>query len=348
MYAQLGHTLQAIKSRAVFQRRDISATPMADVLRHMKRPVFSGAENIEETAVSFYLSNHGFHLIESAVQATALMPDAMAALAEQHVRSTSAMSLRMFHYLITICAEEMPLGAARNEGLFDFVESTTSADASKWLRQLLSGGGGHGWRGALTPKAVGSATLWECCKALEMGFRFGQWSYGCGGLPWAQIAEVATEVVKGSNSLELMVDKAFTLCHNNGAIFNKGHQFTTYRSDFYAILDIQASGQMPAAVHSRVGVNGFCSPSVMRLHKSFAEIFPAEFHLPYDPSKVKSMEAVRMQKTAALAQKAKAFLGAGGGWGGGGALAPAGPPKRPCDDLFTLEDIASLTGTKVR
>jgi hypothetical protein len=345
MYAQLGHTLAAIKSRIVFQKRDISATPMVSFLKHIKASSIKGQSNIEEAAIGFYLSNHGFHLLEAQNIAGGSLTTEHASLAERHVAYTSEMSLRMFHYLITISAEEARFGQARNEGLFDFVESTTSADGAKWLKKVMGGElRGAGLLGDAS--SVGAASLGDCIKALEMAFRFAQWSHGFGGLPWAQIAETAGEVVRGTNSLELMIDKAFTLCHNNGAIFNKGHQFTTYRGDFYSILDIQASGQIPAAVHSKIKVGGFGSKSVQELHQLYARSFPEVFHAAYDPSLVKSMEKVRAAKAAAAQAKANAFISAGGGWGGGAVAQPSGPPKRPCDDIFTLDDLDSLSGSK--
>lgn len=341
MYAQLGHSLHSLKSRAVFQKRDISATPMAAFFESQKRSSVKGSLDIHESTVLFYLSNHGFHLIEGAHASGASMPQEMAGLAEDHVKLTSALGLRMFYYLLTISAEEAQHGTARNEGLFDFVESATSSDAAKWLRKIMSRklAGGHCMGGA---GDVGKATLGECCKAMEMCFRFAQWTPGFGGLPWAQIAETVGEVVRGTNSLELMVDKAFTLCHNNGAIFNKGHQFTHYAPDFYTILDIQASGQIPAAIKAQVGAPGMSSPKARALHRSFAEFFSQEFNPPYDPSKVKSMQAARDKKAKAAQAKALAFTSSGGGWGG--APAPAAPPKRACDDLLSADDLNLITG----
>lgn len=341
MYAQLGNTIQSIKSRAVFQRRDISCTPMAGFLAGMNKSSVKGQVNIEEAAVGFYLSNHGFHLIESTYSPGVPLPPAAAALAERHATFTSGMALRMLHYLLVISAQEMQFGSARNEGLYDFVETSTSPSAAEWLRRVL----GRKTQGGLGSESdVGTATLGACCKAMEMGFRFAQWSGGFGGLPWAQIAETAGEVIRGANSLELMVDKAFTLCHNNGAIFNKGHQFTHYASDFYTILDIQASGQIPAAVSAGVKCPGMAATAVKATHAAYASLFPEEFNTSYDPGQVKSMQAVRDQKMKAAKAKAVAFLGAGGGWGG--APAPSGPPKRACDDLFSLEDLSAITSEK--
>lgn len=345
MYGALSQTIGAIKSRAVFQRRDISATPMGEFLAKMNSSSIKGQENIEEAAVSFYLSNHGFHLIEAQYGQSEILPKDVQERCLRHVEHTSKMALRMFFYILVISAEEAHFGEARNDRFHDFVESSTSKDAAAWLQKVMGSklrGSGH--LGA--PADVGAATLGECVKALELCFRFAQWHHGFGGLPWAQITETAGEVVRGTNSLELMVDKAFTLCHNNGAIFNKGHQFTTYRSEFYTILDIQASGQIPAAIHSKVNVTGFAGASVKAMHQDFEAMFPQEFTMKYDPSKVKSMEQVRAKKTAAAAAKAHAYISGGGGFGGGAAPMGSAPPKRACDDLFTMDDLDAINAPK--
>lgn len=341
MYADLSNTVSSVRSRAVFQHRDMSNVPMAEFLAAMAATTIKGQENIEAAAISFYLSNHGFHLIEAANAPTEALSPLHAKLAQDHVALTSRMGMRMLFYILTISAEEAPFELERKPNFFDFVESATSPDASKWLKAIMDRSGRAG--GMLgTAKTCGNATLGQCVKALELCFRFGKWNYGFGSLPWAIVAETAGEVIRGTNSLELMVDKAFTLCHNNGAIFNKGHQFTTYRQDFYAILDIQASGQIPSAIAAGIKSSGFDSPAVKAIHQKYAKAFPEEFNKKYDPSLIKSMEAVRAKKDAALKQKTQAFLGVSGGGAAPGI--PAGPPRRACDDLFSADDLSLITG----
>lgn len=335
MYASMSQTIESIKARAVFQKRDLSAAPMTEIAKKMKQfaSKHGTARNVEEEATLFYLSSHGFHCLEASVTPTEELTPQKAQLAEQHVQRMNLMGLRMFYYILVISAEEMQFGQARNEGLFDFVESNTSAGAAKWLKGVMERGSGRDFF-----KNTEGLTLGECVQALEMGFRFARWSPGFGGLPWAQIAETAGEVIRGSNSLELMVDKAFTLCHNNGAIFNKGHYYSHYDQRFYQLLDIQASGQIPGAIHSKMSLPGVSSAAARELHAQFAKVFPEEFNTAYDASRVKSMESVRQAKQAAASKKASAFLASGGGWGGGSAAPePKGPPPRPCDNLLDLE-----------
>ena len=338
MYAGTPGTLEWIKHRAVFQRKDFSSVPMSNIAK-IAAQYDKEHSNIDEQAALFYLSSHIFHLIESASGGPSCqLSKAHADFVTEHVKRLNELSIRMFSYLCIVSAEEACFGEARNDGLWDFVESSTSADASKWLSQLFNRKTHGGYL-----SGTGSATAGECLKAVEMGFRFGRWSPGFGGLPWAQITQAASEVVYGSSSMELCIDKAFTLCHNNGAIFNKGHVFGHYSGSFYTLLDIQASGQVPAAISSGHPIEALKHPSVKKLHALGKTLFPQEFSVLYDPSKVKSMEALRKAKEAAAHKKAVAFIASGGGGGSGGAFnQPAQPPKRACDNLLTLDELESI------
>lgn len=347
MYAESLTGLSSVKGRPVFQKRDMSGAPMANFLEVLADFDKKNKQaSIQEETALFYLSNHGFHAIETKAQNGGALSPGQLRLASEHATRVTQMSLRMLCYLMVISAEEMGFGEPRNDRLYDFVESTTSADAAKWLKSVMERGGGRS--GPLGSKAsVGKATLGECAKALEMGFRFARWSPGFGGLPWAQIAATAGEAIRGDTSLELMIDHAFTLCHNNGAIFNKGHQYSHYPSDYYHLLDIQASGQMPAAIEAGQRVSGLQSASVKALHEQFKkELGDLKGYMEsaYDASLVKSKEAARKKKEAAAAKAAAAFLSAGGGWGAAGAQQPSGPPPRACDNLFTIDDFNNVHG----
>lgn len=330
MYAGSPGTIESAKSRPVFQRKRFADGKMSDIAKVIDRHD-GGRDAIDEQAALFYLSGHIFHLIESEAGRAGgdLAPDRKA-FVEGHVKRINQLSVKMFGYLCVISAEEACFGEARNDGLWDFIESNTSADAAKWIKGLFSRDRSSGFFAK-----TGSATVGECLKALEMGFRFGRWSPGFGGLPWAEIAQTALEAAEGVSSLELCVDKAFSLCHNNGAIFNKSHMFGHYSGSFYDLLDIQASGQLPGAIGKKVAVEGLRGAAVKELFEQGKRMFPEEFSQGYDPKKVKSMAEVRQAKEQALAKKAHAHFASA-------AAAPAGPPKRPCDDLITLEDLEGI------
>ncbi len=332
MYAGSPGTLDWAKKRPVFQRRNFASTKMSDIAKIIAKHDKEHAP-IDEQAALFYLSSHIFHLIEGAAASSAgqIHPDHLD-FVEEHIQRLNKLGVRMFSYLCVISAEEACFGRARNDGIWDFIESSTSADAAKWIREIVTGRKGSGYF-----SGTGAATIGECLKAVEMMFRFAQWTPGFGGLPWAQITQTAQEAAEGVSSLELCVDKAFTLCHNNGAIFNKHHVFGHYSGSFYHLLDIQASGQIPGAIAAGIAVDGLKAASVKALCKRGKELFPEEFAKKYEPSKVKSMEAVREAKEKALAKKAAAFFSSASA-----APAPTSPPKRPCDDLITLDQLQDI------
>lgn len=78
----------------------------------------------------------------------------------------------------------------------------------------------------------------------------GSFQNGYGGPAWANVARVLVEMVTGKISMEMMVDQAYSLAHNNGPIFNKGMLYKGYTDEFIKILDVQNSGQLPELVLS--------------------------------------------------------------------------------------------------
>ena len=341
MYAGSNNSIEWAKNRPVFARRNFSDRKMKEISK-LFDPLLKESNNIDEHAALYYLSSHTFHLIESQAQSPASpLGLEQSKFTEEHISRLNKLSLRMFAYLCIISAEEACFGEARNDSLWDFIETSTSPDAGKWVKNLVDRSGGYSSRGNYF-SGCGEATVGECLKAVEMVFRFARWSPGFGGLPWAQITQTAIEICSGINSLELGVDKAFTLCHNNGAIFNKGHIFSHYSGGFYRLLDIQASGQIPAAIHSKVSVEGLKHASVRALFEEGKKMFPAEFSAGYDESRVKNMESVRRAKEQAAAKKAASFISGGGGWGQAGQNAAPQPPKRACDDIVTLDDLENI------
>ena len=334
MYANITGSISQIKNRPVFLKKDFSQLPLEHVNNISKK--YKSKDNIDAWAAEFYLSNHIFHLIEGRFGQDAPLPKEYMEIVNRHVSRINELGIKMFLYLVIISAEEACFGEARNSGLWDFVSNSSSPAAAEYLKTLFNKSSGVG---LLSSK--NNVLLGDALKAIEMGFRFGKWSLGFGSLPWAQITQTAHEIATGVSSLELGIDKAFTLCHNNGAIFNKFHIFNCYSNDFYTILDIQASGQMPNAINSKVKISAFGDKNVKELFELGKKLFPNEFLTPYDPSRVKSMEKVRRAKEDAAAKKTSAWLSSGGGGGGTSQLNDV-PPSRACDNLLTLDEIEGI------
>jgi len=63
----------------------------------------------------------------------------------------------------------------------------------------------------------------------------------------------------------MMLDTVWTLAHNGGPIFNKGHFYTTYGHALYRILDVQRSGQVPEGVLFDHVIGQYASPPFKKL-----------------------------------------------------------------------------------
>lgn len=293
-----------------------------------------GHENIDATAVEYYMSNHALHVLQSRYGNETILPSEVSAAMTEQKERLNRIALRMFAYLVYIGEEEARFGSARTPALFDFIGNSVGQGGSEYAKAILE-------RSSSVSKERANLNIGQALKVVEMIFRFGQWSPGFGGLAWAQIVNVAQEVVQGSNSMDLMVDKAFTLSHNNGAIFNKGHVFSMYSSHFYSILDIQASGQIPQAYKSS-GISAFKDVHVKQCYERFLPLCREDFEKAFDSKKVKSMEAVRAAKEKAQQQKIAAYYAKHSGSHSGTVQKVQAPPVRACDNLISVDDYESL------
>ena len=339
MYAGLSRTMEGFKARPLTTRRNIADATMDQVIEALE-PARKAHKDICEETVLYYLHSHAQHLIEGRRDPTEELPDEEAKVLEMGYRERSQIAMRMFYYLLKITGEEGQFGTARSDSLFEYVEEQTSVKAAEWLRTLMTDRKPHIPTGS-------DIKLGDTVRACLMGFDYATWSSGYGGARWAAVSQTLDAVVHGRTTLELMVDNAFTLCHNNGTIFNKGHNYTQCGREYYPILDVQASGQIPNIIHQGRGILGI-TPRVKEVWAAYAELFPEEFKAPYDERKVKSMEGVRTQKEAALQKSAQAKNAAHSAQ----PVAPKGPPPRTSDgiddmmsSLVTGQDFGSLVSS---
>lgn len=331
MYAQSVNTFSNYYSSPLYSKINFENVPYEHVKKAMKE--CKDRKSIDATAVEYYLSSHALHLLQNKYPKEEQMPENVYLAICKQKESLNEIAMRVFYYLVEICPEEARFGTERNAGIYDFISNSVSPKAGEYAKSILSNGS--------VPKDL---TIYEVLKSVEMIFRFAQWSPGFGGLAWAQITQVALEVVSGNNSLDLMVDKAFTLSHNNGAIFNKGHFFSMYTNQFYSILDIQASGQVPQAINAQK-ISCHNSEDVQKCFKLFLPFCQKEFTSVFDSKKVNSMESVRKAKEAALQKQITAYYNKHSGAGHSStskSVEKSGPPVRACDTLISVEDYEQL------
>lgn len=91
---------------------------------------------------------------------------------------------------------------------------------------------------------VPAMPLTEYLSILSYSFHNGSWTSSYGGVKWGAVVDALQAYIRGDNSAEVFIDTAYTLCHNNGPIFNKNMQYHMYTSKFATILDVQRSGQV--------------------------------------------------------------------------------------------------------
>lgn len=76
---------------------------------------------------------------------------------------------------------------------------------------------------------------------VEAHYRHGGWSGAFGGKKWADIALTFKNYLDGDASAMVAADRAWTLVHNCGPIFNKGMYFTIHDGNLEKVLNHQAS-----------------------------------------------------------------------------------------------------------
>lgn len=199
----------------------------------------------ERDAVVFYLLNHATSLVKSRVRQHEPLGKYLP-LVETYHTQLAARAARMFFYLLLICTRE-----SRHE--------RTDFSSTLWASLQQKYGAGATWarglRGLSSHDAANriqtnppKVNLGGYTKLMVDIFYKGKFGGGYGGPAWGAVADVLNGYVHGSLSAELMMDTAFTLCHNNGPIFNKGMLFDSYSNEIYKILDVQRSGQIPQLV----------------------------------------------------------------------------------------------------
>lgn len=198
----------------------------------------------EVEALSYYIMNHAValimkekHPLEPLGKYLPVVEEYNLVLAEQ--------TRRMFHYLVAICTRE----SRHNKSDYTFWEKTTE----------LFGHGVSGFYNEIKNSGSTGAVTKFCAKPPEVSlgvytsylshaFFKGYYGGGYGGPAWGAIADVLRKFVHGEYTPEMMLDTAYTLCHNNGPIFNKGMFYDKYSNDLYKILDVQRAGQIPQLI----------------------------------------------------------------------------------------------------
>lgn len=111
-------------------------------------------------------------------------------------------------------------------------------------------------------------TIKDLLKNVSIFFRK-KFSSGYGGVPWAEIAEHALSFAEGKINAEIFLDKAMSLEHNGGNIFNKSFIYQDYseNSSFFYKYNSDAYGHSGYIPVTKSLLNLQSSSSVLSIYK---------------------------------------------------------------------------------
>lgn len=203
----------------------------------------AGEASPDKQALEFYCLNHLVSIVRAKFSEDEVLPQWAQDVMKAYVESLTSQGQRMYAYMLLIITREARHNhnndtkdwfAALPNALKLFLKSIQDSAAESAVNTICD-----------TPPDM---PLGEYVADLELIFNKGSWGGGYGGKPWGKIAGTLRKMVQGEISLELMVDSAYSLAHNNGPMFNKGMMYGHYTGEFIKILDVQRSGQVPEAV----------------------------------------------------------------------------------------------------
>lgn len=291
MYDLPANTLAQFLANPLLEKYSFAHITCKDLAQEIKRYKQSNTSHPtpESDAILFYMCNHGFHLIKSKYKEFETLPPKEALIVKKHLEYTNDIAKRLFSYIVLISIEEARYLPQQSDAFFSYMKAQYSQEFEDYIQKDLKG---H--KDLLSFEKLGiSAGVF--LRAIRSVFDFGKWNGGFGGKPWGNIVGLSSSVVFGRESFEMMADYAFSLCHNNGSMFNKGHLYSYNTHFIYDVLDIQASGQIPSWVNENKS-NPHVSKKVKEMHDLFSQVFPKEFTAPLDQKKVKSSGEIRRKK----------------------------------------------------
>lgn len=332
MYASDPSTIRAQRARPLLAPRDISDQSMtviyAGLLDYIRD--HGSKESIGETAVNFYLLNHGLALIDQAHPIDARLPEPMLALYNLYHKEVGHIGVRMAQDILFMLTA-MTSTTHPDSFQLDFVEDTYGAAARSFIESLAANTSNVSfWIPDFSALKKVFLSAHQASEGLTFGNALGamrhvldvrqrELSYG----PlWRDIARMFLDFVQGRKSLESTIDTSFTFCHCNGSFFEKGRLFSPVGNELFDALDVQRSGQVPQYVHGKGSLAK--AARTQKLHAAFAEHFPEVFKAKLDRSIVKPVTRNQLVFTQKYAHHWNRTMGGGGA----GAAAHHPPPPK--------------------
>lgn len=320
MYDLPDHTLAPYLLNPLFTKTDLSELPIADLASELVAFQHSHATQVspEADALQFYFFNHAFHLIQAKYAPLARLPDDLAQVVENHFQATNTIAKRLLFYNLLIAVEEARFIPAQDETFHSHMNNSFGPELMDFITKRSGNLAGFG----KLPLTCGDYT-----RGIMSVFAFGKWQPGYGGHGWVPIATVVHDFISGNLSLEQLADQSFSLCHNNGSMFNKGHFYVGYSEFIYQVLDIQDSGQIPQWLGKNLS-SSFVTPTLRESYQIMAKHFPEAMTGKLDQSLLRDSAAKRTKKAAILAKKNSST------WNSGATAIPKAKPVQKIDNML--------------
>lgn len=230
----------------------------------------------EKQAARFYALNQIVAAISQKFAAHEPLPDWAANLASRYCTELADQSVRLFHYtLCVITRESRHIGGVKADW-WPKMDKKYGEEFQLFNVRIRGKGSDQA-----VEKLISSPPNMEVGAygdGLAVLFNTGKFSSAYGGKPWGLIAQTLADFVNGRTSVEMMVDTAYTLAHNNGPMFNKGIAYEMYTSAIYRVLDLQRGGQVVEAVLSSdlgfaadVALRQDCATAKQNMPEAFGE-----------------------------------------------------------------------------
>ena len=270
------NTLSYHASRGLCVHRDMGAVPTAKVAAMIKSAlgINKAKPQPEACALNFYFLNHGKGVLGQTYHSLEPLPKEDVLFLEKYHRMANDEAIRAFYYLLLICVRRSrhvdATGALQKQVAAQFGQACSD------FNQQIDNIGSHGSYQYFLSQPP-SANIGDFCRSLQYIFYKGHFHSGFGGPAWGAVADCLVSFVTGEYSAEIMVDTVWTLCHNNGPIFNKGMFYYEHTSTLIRILDVQRSGQIAEACLSDNEIAKYASGPLINAIEGFSKRHPGHF-----------------------------------------------------------------------
>jgi hypothetical protein len=228
-----------LKAHGLAQRIDASQVTLSQLVQPMKK--FKTQEPLvypDHEVVEYYFGNHVIAELRSRQGLFAPLAGKNLEFVSNHYAAMNKSLQRLFYYAFLICARE-----ARHLKNKSFFIKKIPAPYYHFISAIPDSPNDaiH----YLTTYKDPTLELGMLVRCLEFVFYYGSWETGYGGSAWGLVASTLRRYIYGEYSGEMFMDTAYTLCHNNGPIFNKDMLYYKYTSIFRAALNAQREGLIP-------------------------------------------------------------------------------------------------------